>query len=171
MHTVSGTDLKTFLRCYEQKHKASSLIRKNCMSPHGLMAEIHRLFWEWNNSDRPAGHHDHSAKLKEWQDKFLRVRLVHAFGPAGCAVVGGYVVAEGNLMALHSTSKGLGLWLLRHAMQDGAVFLNTFADNPLRRHLPGEGWVLVQQDKNHAGPEHPDVLFFTNVVPNEHPNW
>lgn len=56
-----------------------------------------------------------------------KIRLCHYHGDTNpVRAVGGYIVLDDELMAFHNGIRGAGLWMLDHAINDGATKLTCF---------------------------------------------
>lgn len=79
----------------------------------------------------------------------------------GNVVTGGYLVLNGTLMSLFSNVKGNGSWLVRQAMNDGAVRLDCF-DGPLVKFYKDHGFYIERREPNwtEGGP---DVVFMART--------
>ena len=66
----------------------------------------------------------------------------------GNVMVGGFLVLGDRLLALHSTQRGKGTWLLDHAIQLGAKRLDCFDIPHLIKLYTGRGFREVRREPN-----------------------
>lgn len=91
-----------------------------------------------------------AANLKRFYANNCTIRLAYE----GAQQVGGYVVLEGELLGFHNTRKGVGEWMLRQAIKDGANRLDCFAGHAERLyHRHGFREVIRELNKEPGGPD------------------
>lgn len=135
MHMLSPTDEASFIRSFTLLREHDGKIKDACCHPDELR---HRL--------------------REAEDAFVRTSfyLLHAVPSDGrTRIVGGYAIIGRRLVAVHSTVRGLGDFILRHAELDGATVLDTFADSAMHRLVTKWGWCTRTSWPNHVegGPD------------------
>lgn len=91
-----------------------------------------------------------AANLKRFYANNCTIRLAYE----GAQQVGGYVVLEGELLGFHNIRKGVGEWMLRQAIKDGANRLDCFAGHAERLyHKHGFREVIRELNKEAGGPD------------------
>lgn len=88
-------------------------------------------FWAERNKTDPDRRTDIFAFKEAFERDNLKIRLAYDSITRSLSGVqlrpratGGYIVLNGELLALHSVIRGRGTWLLDNAINDGAVRLN-----------------------------------------------
>lgn len=91
----------------------------------------------------------HRFTVDKFYDDVCKIRLVH-FGDERTPIkqVGGYVVLNGELLGMHSLHRGIGNWLLDHAINDGAVRLSCFDVPQLIKLYTSRGFVEKSRELN-----------------------
>lgn len=100
---IFTTDLDHFLNAFIIAHSKSERVRKGCCTPTEFLDKVHGLHNE--------GKRDQCRYYLVSDDS---------------ATVAGYAILNGELVAVHSLVKGLGDWLVRNAVADGAIYLDCF---------------------------------------------
>ena len=124
--------------------KRSEQIDTNLCSTGELVLQITAAFWAANPSSSYAGISDflaQRAEIKHKVEAFYKERCIirlcyHSDPVQPVRAVGGYIVLNGNLLAFHNCARGVGTWMLDHAIADGAKQL-VCADVPHLRGLYG----------------------------------
>ncbi|UPW35195.1 hypothetical protein [Pseudomonas phage PCS5] len=91
--------------------------------------------------------------LKEFYTDICKLRLAKD----GNAVTGGYMILDGTLQGVFSFTKGMGPWLIRQAIAEGARKLDCF-DGFLPEFYKQFGFVEVRREANWTKGG-PDVVF------------
>lgn len=109
--------------------------------------------------------HEHKRGLGyyEIKDRFYRsqckIRLC-SYSDAHTPVrwVGGYIVLDNELMALHNAERGVGFWMLDHAIRDGATKLSCLDVPHLIKLYQSRGFVEERREWNTTRGK-PDVVW------------
>jgi len=133
--------------------KRREQITLNCVAPDVLPLQIaevyHRLY--------PDKGLDRIEKRKQdavFFEKHCKVRVA----VEDSRLAGGFCVLDGELVAFHSHAHGKGTWLLDHAVNLGAVRLNTFDVPHLLALYESRGFRNMLRKPNHT-PGGPDVIY------------
>lgn len=132
--------------------KRAQLIRDNCISEDDLamkIAEVYRLMYPEREANRLLA----KQREKEFFEEHCRIRVAYSRARPEA----GFCVLNGELLALHSQLPWRGAWLLDHAINEGAKFLNCFDVPPLVQLYTGRGFREVSRFANH-NQGGPDVL-------------
>lgn len=78
--------------------------------------------------------------------------------------VGGFIVLDGELLALHNLEPGHGDWMMRDAVRCGATKLSCWATPALLNLYVRHGFKAVGHESHHTDPDHPGVA---HMVRNE----
>ena len=127
-----------------------------CLSPtNHIGLAVAQRFWKWNPND-PLNHSkdSHVQAMREWRDKHCKIRLCYYNNRA----VGGYVVVQGELMGMHNLHRGVGQWMLDHAINDGTVTLDCFDEPALIKLYISRGFT---EERREAQPRQrqPDIVW------------
>lgn len=121
-----------------------------------IVSSVANTFWALNQHLMADAHKD---KLAEFYSTRCRIRLTYGETPEHAAnPMGGYIVLDGALLALHNLEKGKGRWLLDHAIADGATHLDCFDVPGLRQLYESRGFRTVRREQNTI-PGEPDVIW------------
>lgn len=122
-----------------------------------LANSIHDAFEFFYAEHKEAHGFDHTAIRQAFFATDCKIRL--AYNRDG--VQGGYIVLNGELMGLFA-EKGLGSWILNHAINDGAVILDCF-DGFLPKFYAKHGFVEFKRAANWVKGE-PDVVYMKRTA-------
>lgn len=119
-----------------------------CLSPtNHIGLAVAQRFWKWV-AENPSSNTqaEHLAAMREWRDKHCKIRLCYWNNRA----VGGYVVVQGELLGMHNLHRGVGQWMLDHAINDGAVTLDCFDEPALIKLYASRGFTEERRELNHV---------------------
>lgn len=112
----------------------------------------------------------HSEQYHQFFENKCKIRLVYASDErTPAAVVGGYIVLNGELMAMYNHHRGRGEWMLDHAINDGAVRLNCVDEPHLIKLYTSRGFKEVHREFNEVKGR-PDVVWMEKEDEREVPN-
>jgi hypothetical protein len=138
-------------------------IRQSCMLPFELVGKVAKAYQRIYPEREPAMY---AGEIVQARSKELALANIKRFYQIHCTIrlayegadqVGGYVVLEGELLGFHNIRRGVGEWMLRQAIKDGANRLDCFAGHAESLyHKWGFREVLREANRTPGGP---DVVF------------
>ncbi|QQO90770.1 putative acetyltransferase [Pseudomonas phage Bertil] len=141
--------ISTFMGSLELAQRNRELVREHTDTPADVALKVSKAFWGEHTKPEqitrferdPLGH---KAKL----DAFYQDRCIVNVVFDGNERTGGYIVLDGELLALHSQIKSRGNWLLDHAIKDGAKHLVCSDTAYLRSFYEGRGFIFSGWQSN-----------------------
>lgn len=132
-------------------------INTNVSPTHEIVSQVSTEFWAWRDKQLPGT--GHKEAIAQWEAEFCKIRLCHlAYATTKARAVGGYIVLQDELLAFHNGIRGAGLWMLDHAINDGATKLSCFDVPHLIRLYQSRGFVEVNRQWNETRGK-PDVVW------------
>lgn len=135
-------------------------IDTNVSPTHEIVSQVASEFWAWHGSmGLPSSAAAHKDAIAKWEAQFCKIRLFHmADAAVKSRAVGGYIVLQDELLAFHNAIRGAGLWMLDHAINDGATKLSCFDVPHLIKLYQSRGFVEVNRQWNETRGK-PDVVW------------
>lgn len=134
-------------------------IDTNVSPTHEIVSQVANEYWDWRNKLDPVP--GHKEGLEKWEAAVCKIRLCHmADAAVKSRAVGGYIVLQDELLAFHNGIRGAGLWMLDHAINDGATKLSCFDVPHLIKLYQSRGFVEVHRQWNKTRGK-PDVVWMT----------
>lgn len=124
-------------------------------SSHEVALEVAEAYSKWLEK---TGKERNAESLEVFYKDICKLRMAKD----GNVVVGGYMILNGHLKSVFSFRKGMGTWLVRQAMNDGAMYLDCF-DGFLVDFYKSLGWSTLSRERNWT-PGGPDVVYMHRVV-------
>lgn len=137
------------------------LIDTNVSPTQEIVSQVAEEFWAWRDKYRisTADRFGHRQALEEWESTHCKIRLCHYSDDTTKArAVGGYIVLQDELLAFHNSVRGAGLWMLDHAINDGATKLSCFDVPHLIKLYQSRGFTEVNRQWNETRGT-PDVVW------------
>lgn len=168
--TISPVSLDKFVHALNHARRRFPLVDANVHHEGTLSVrvadEFRRKYPGLESTAAPYRSIARRAKEQEFYDKHCKLRLVYETGHdhhiEGSSVVGGYCVLDGELMCFWNVTKGKGLWMLDHAIADGAKFLDHFDHPHLNQLYESRGFTERLREPNDPKQRPtggPDVIF------------
>lgn len=133
------------------------LIREACSLGEELVLKISHAFHEWRAfvfEDTPVRHRpSHRELVREFYTEHCKVFTCNE----GNDRKGGFAILRGELIGLHNVERGCGDWMMRRAIEEGAVRLQCFGTPKLLTFYNKHGFAAKRVEANRNGPEYPMV--------------
>lgn len=158
MQIIVPVSINAFINALGVNRRISDKVRGGTSTADEVMLQVAQAY-------RPARslgftRAESRARLEEFYSKRCHVRLCFSDNRA----VGGFIVLDGELLALHNLEPGHGDWMMRDAVRCGAVKLSCWATTALLNLYVRHGFKAVGHEPHHTDPDHPGVA---HMVRNE----
>lgn len=123
-----------------------------------IVTAVAQAFHQYKAHEQKRGLGYHEIKDRFYKSQ-CKIRLC-SYSDAQTPIrwVGGYVVLDDELMAFHNIRRGVGFWMLDHAVHDGATKLSCLDVPHLIRLYQSRGFVEVNRQWNETRGK-PDVVW------------
>lgn len=159
MQTIAKVSLNAFINGFSEARDNNPMIAANTSTPDEIVEKICA-------AADAVGHKVGLALAVKRYDSMSRFFSKECHIRAtfdGKEYTGGYIVLNGELLALHSTRKGSGEWLVRCALEDGANHLDCFDVDRLVNLYHKYGFVTADRVPN-TTPGEPDVVYMVRPI-------
>ncbi len=133
------------------------LIREACSLGDELVLKISHAFHEFKQKRAPLRDEPYGSMwrdvVREFYDNHCKVFTCNE----GNDRKGGFAILHGELIGLHNVERGCGDWMMRRAIDEGAVRLQCIGTPELLMFYNKHGFAAKRVEANRNGPEYPMV--------------